>query len=49
MRLSPPLVSLLLALWLILIGLSGFINLGDLRKGLDILALVAGILMLVSR
>jgi hypothetical protein len=49
MRLPPHLGSVLLAIWLILIGLSGFINLGDLRKGLDILALAAGILMLLSR
>ena len=34
---------------LLLTGLSGFISLGDLRKSLDILALVAGILMLLSR
>ncbi|HUL13512.1 MAG TPA: hypothetical protein VLU73_15270 [Methylococcaceae bacterium] len=48
MRLSPHLGSLLLALWLILIGVSGFINVGDLHKGLDVLALVAGTLMLLS-
>ena len=49
MRLQTNLGLLLLAIWLILTGLSGFISLGDLRKGLDILALVAGILMLLSR
>ena len=49
MKLPPHLGSLLLAIWLILIGVSGFINIGDLRKGLDVLALVAGTLMLLSR
>ena len=49
MKLPPHLGPMLLAIWLILTGLAGFINLGDLRKGLDILALTAGILMLLSR
>ncbi len=49
MRLPRNLGTLLLAIWLILIGLSGFINLGDLRQVLDILALAAGVLLLLSR
>ena len=38
-----------LAIWLVLIGLSGFINLGDLRKVVDLLAIAAGVLILLSR
>lgn len=49
MRYPSNLGNLLLALWLILMGLAGFINLGDLRKGLDLLALAAGILLLLGR
>lgn len=49
MRLPPNLGLLLLGLWLILHGLSSFISLGDLRKGLDILAVTAGIMILLSR
>lgn len=39
----------LLAVWLILFGLSGFINLGDLRIILNILAIAAGALILLGR
>jgi len=39
----------LLAIWLILIGLSGVISLGDLNRVLDILAIAAGVLLLLSR
>ena len=39
----------ILAIWLILVGLSSFINLGDLRKILDILAIIAGVLLLISK
>ncbi len=49
MRLPRNLGTLLLAIWLILIGLSGFISLGDLNKVLDILAIAAGVLLLLSR
>ncbi|MFN2158324.1 MAG: hypothetical protein ACK2U3_17570 [Anaerolineales bacterium] len=41
--------TIALAIWLILIGVSGFINVGELRQILDILAVVAGILILISR
>lgn len=40
---------LLLAVWLILFGLSGFVDLGDLRKFLGLLAIAAGVLMLAAR
>ncbi len=41
--------TIVLAAWLILVGLSAFINLGDLRKLLDILAIAAGVMLLLSR
>ncbi|MDY6981191.1 MAG: hypothetical protein SV201_15055 [Pseudomonadota bacterium] len=41
--------TLVLAIWLILTGLSAFVNLGDLRKLLDVLAIAAGVLLLLSR
>ena len=49
MKIPKNLGLLLLAIWLILIGLSGFVNLGDLRRVLDILAVAAGVLLLLSR
>lgn len=39
----------LLAIWLVLFGLSGFVDLGDLTKLLSLLAIAAGVLMLLSR
>ncbi len=41
--------TIVLAIWLILIGVSGFINIGELRQILDVLAVVAGILILIAR
>ncbi|MDZ7803527.1 hypothetical protein [Thiohalophilus sp.] len=41
--------TLVLAIWLILTGLSAFVNLGDLRKLLDVIAIAAGVLLLLSR
>jgi hypothetical protein len=41
--------NIVLGIWLILIGLSAFVNLGDLRKLLDVLAIAAGVLILLSR
>lgn len=41
--------NIVLGVWLILIGLAAFINLGDLRKLLDVLAIAAGVLLLLSR
>jgi len=41
--------TIVLAIWLILVGVSGFINIGELRQILDILAVAAGILILISR
>ena len=38
-----------LAVWLVLTGLAGFIDLGDLRKILHLLAIAAGVLILLSR
>jgi hypothetical protein len=49
MRLPRNLGTLLLAIWLILIGLSEVISLGDLNRVLDILAIAAGVLLLLSR
>ena len=49
MKLPKNLGTLLLAIWLILIGLSAFVNLGDVRKLLDILAIAAGVLLLLGR
>ncbi len=49
MKITKNLGILLLAIWLILIGLSSFVNLGDVRKLLDILAIAAGVLLLLGR
>ncbi len=49
MKLPKNLGLMLLSIWLILIGLSGFVNLGDLRRLLDILAIAAGVLLLLRR
>ncbi len=38
----------LLGIWLILIGLSAFVNMGDLRKLVDLLAIAAGVLLLLG-
>ncbi len=40
---------ILLAIWLILFGLSGFLNFGDLKMILNVLAIIAGILILLGR
>lgn len=40
---------ILLAVWLILFGLSNFIRIGDLLKILDVLAIVAGVLLLIGK
>ena len=49
MKLTKNLGLLLLGIWLVLIGLSGFVSLGDLRRVLDILAIAAGVFILLSR
>lgn len=41
--------TIVLAIWLILTGLSAFVNLGDLRQILNLLAIAAGVLLLLSR
>jgi hypothetical protein len=38
----------LLGVWLVLIGLSAFVNLGELRPLLDLLAIAAGVLLLLG-
>jgi len=38
-----------LAIWLILVGLQAFVSLGDVGKFLDVLALIAGVLILLGR
>lgn len=40
---------LILAIWLILVGLRAFVNIGDVGKFLDLLALAAGVLILLGR
>ena len=40
---------LLLGIYLILYGLSGFVNIGDLARALDVLAIAAGVLILIGR
>ncbi len=49
MRLPKNLGMLVLAIWLILVGLRAFVSLGNLGNFLDILALVAGVLILLGR
>lgn len=49
MRITRNLGMLLLAIWLILIGLSAFIHLGGISMILNILAIAAGVLILFSR
>ena len=49
MSLGMNLGILLLAIWLILTGLSVFVNLGDVRRILDLLAIAAGVLLLLRR
>jgi hypothetical protein len=41
--------TVVLAIWLILFGISGFMSIGELRQILDILAVIAGVLLLISR
>ena len=49
MKLPKNLGMLLLAIWLILAGASGFISLGNLKIILDVLAIAAGVLLLLRR
>jgi hypothetical protein len=49
MRLTKNLGMLLLAIWLILTGLAGFVSLGGLSIVLNLLAIAAGILILLGR
>ncbi len=49
MKLPKSIGMLVLAIWLILVGLTAFVSLGDLGKFLDLLALVAGVLILLGR
>ena len=49
MRFNRNLGFLLLGIYLVLIGLSAFINLGGIGQILSILALAAGILILIDR
>lgn len=50
MKLPKNLGGLLLAIWLILFGLTGLgLNLGSLRPLLDVLAIAAGVLILLRR
>ncbi len=49
MRRPRNLGMLVLAIWLILLGLTAFVSLGDVGKFLNLLALVAGVLLLLGR
>ena len=49
LALTNNLGLLLLAVWLILTGLTGFVSLGGLGILLPLLALIAGILILIGR
>lgn len=49
MKLTQNLGMLLLAIYLILVGISAFISLGQLSIVIAILAIVAGILILIGR
>ena len=49
MRISRNLGLVLLAIWLIMTGLAAFINLGDFKTLLNGLAIVTGVLLLLSR
>ena len=49
MKLSKNLGMILLSIWLILIGLSAFVNLGELTKLLSIIAIAAGVLLFLRR
>jgi hypothetical protein len=49
MKLPKNLGMLLLAIWLILTGLAGFVSLGGLGVILNLLAIAAGILLLLRR
>ena len=49
MKLTKNLGLLVLAIYLILVGLAGFVNIGQLRQILDLLALAAGVLLLIGR
>ena len=49
MRFNGNLGFLLLAIWLILTGLSSFVSMGGLGVILALLAIAAGILILMSR
>ncbi len=49
MKLPKNLGMLLLAIWLILVGITAFISLGSLGAVTPILALAAGVLLLLGR
>ena len=49
MRFTNNLGFLLLGIWLILIGLAEFVSLGSIGTIMNILALAAGILLLIGR
>lgn len=49
MRLTSNLGFLLLAIWLILTGLSAFVPLGQIGLILALLAIAAGLLILIGR
>lgn len=49
MRFTKNIGFLLLAIWLILTGLSAFISLGGLAVVLAILAIAAGVFILIGR
>ncbi|HEY4718873.1 MAG TPA: hypothetical protein VIH14_07660 [Anaerolineales bacterium] len=49
MNINKNLGMLLLGIWLILTGIAQFVALGDLSVLLNVLALIAGILIIIGR
>lgn len=49
MNINKNLGMLLLGIWLILVGIAQFVSLGDLSTVMNVLALIAGILIIIGR
>lgn len=49
MNINKNLGMLLLGIWLILVGIAQFVTLGDLSTVMNVLALIAGILIIIGR
>lgn len=49
MRFNQNLGLLLLGIWLILVGIAEFVSLGDIGTIVNVLALAAGVLIIIGR